>query len=815
VATTDPSQSAPRLGQVWQLPALVLGVILFGVGLYMARPAKTDHGEQWAKVLDEVQALITAGRFDTAVTGLDKLGEQVHEAPPAMQRQFQLLVGDALFLGQRSKGWSRPVNHEAIIKAYEKGQADGHGLDEPRKLRLAQTLAAMGKLEEAMAMLGDLGETGAAQRQEILKGLITTAMQRDPVKAAEVTQLINRLLDEPKLSLANEVWAVARQAELSLAGGKSASVIDMLLRRLSRLQDTPGAPVAELMVMLGRAYLSDGDSRHAERWFMQAQEKLDDGDPLNAAALVGMGRIRFAEDNPADAVSLFSDAAARFNTTDWYPEALLGRADASARLGELDKAVNDYAELTQLVRTSVAAAPLRTRLSQSLSTQYDLRFGQGDYDAALRYVDLMRMLGGSDRPSPIVLLKEAMVHEQIARQRLGLAENEDETDQTWQKLDATTRAEAMKHMMAGAEAYRAHALTVAGENPELASQSLWRAADYFDRVGDYKGAVKAFREFIDSHAEDARTLAATQRLAQAYQADGQYEQAIELYSRLIEQNPKSPEAYASLVPLARCHLARGDQYMAEAERVLRSVVTNHPALRPESQEYRQALIELGQLYYRRGSDGDYEQAIERLAEVIARYGSDQNPADHAQLQFQLADAYRKSVQQIDTKLEGSLPPSKRAEFSAERVRRLEEAGESFEAVIATLEAVPQKDLSDLQKLYLRNSYFFRADCAYALGRYDGAGGAIAMYDKAIQRYETDPASLVAMIQIVNSYGQMKQWAKARAANERAKIRLRAIPDEAFDDPNLPMSRQAWQRWLDWSTQLSGSDDDSSVSAQQP
>ncbi len=811
MANNTADNPAPRLTQLWQLPALLLGVMLFGVGLYLARPA--DHGEQWAQVLDQVQAMITAGRYDQAVTSLDNLAAQLPTAPEPLQQRFHLLVGDAIYLGQKSKGWSRPDNHESVIKAYETARELGAELDTPRRQRIALSLAATGQTKRALELLAELGEAGAGDRQEILKGLILAAMRRGDAGHKEASELIDRLLAEPRVTPANQVWAVARQAEMSMAQGQVDSVVDMLLRRITRLQDEPGAPLAELMVMLGRAYLADGDPKYAEQWFMQARQQLDEGDPLNAAALVGMGRIRFAEDNPAEAVEFFSDAADRFSTTDWFPEALLGRADSAARLGDLDKAVADYAELVKLVNTDAVAAPLRQRLGKSLDTQHDLRFGQGDYEGALRFVDLSRKLAGGRKVPPPILLKEAMAHEQIARERLGLGDGETETEQTWQKLDATTRGEAMRHMMAAAEAYRAHADAVTRDDNAAYGQSLWRAADYFDRVGDYQSAVAAFREFIGARPDDARTLTATYRLAQAHQADGQFDEAIALYNRLLEQNPKSPEAYASLVPLARCYLAKGDAHMAEAERVLRSVVTNHPALRPESQEYREALIELGQLYYRRGGEGDYESAIERLNEVIARYGGDQSPIEHAQLQFQLADAYRKSAQQLDAKLAGSLPPSRRAEFAAERVRRLEKAGESFEAVIIALEKADAAKLDELGRLYLRNSYFYRADCAYALGRYDGPGGAIAFYDKAIQRYEKDPASLVAMIQIVNSYGEMKQWDKARAANERAKVRLRAIPDEAFDDPSLPMSREAWQRWLDWSTELAGAQE--SVSAQEP
>lgn len=62
--------------------------------------------------------------------------------------------------------------------------------------------------------------------------------------------------------------------------------------------------------------------------------------------------------------------------------------------------------------------------------------------------------------------------------------------------------------------------------------------------------------------------------------------------------------------------------------------------------------------------------------------------------------------------------------------------------------------------------------------------------------------LIALIQIVNSYCELGEYDKARTANERAKVHLERIPDEAFNDPNLPMDRDHWRRWLEWTGQLS-------------
>ena len=103
-----------------------------------------------------------------------------------------------------------------------------------------------------------------------------------------------------------------------------------------------------------------------------------------------------------------------------------------------------------------------------------------------------------------------------------------------------------------------------------------------------------------------------------------------------------------------------------------------------------------------------------------------------------------------------------------------------------------------ERLKLRNAHFYIADCAYDLGDYEAA---LKLYDRARQRYPRDAASLVAMVQIVNTHMAMGALRRARTANERARRFFASVPDSAWDDPTLPMDREAWERWLDASAAL--------------
>jgi hypothetical protein len=80
-------------------------------------------------------------------------------------------------------------------------------------------------------------------------------------------------------------------------------------------------------------------------------------------------------------------------------------------------------------------------------------------------------------------------------------------------------------------------------------------------------------------------------------------------------------------------------------------------------------------------------------------------------------------------------------------------------------------------------------------------GAIAAYDAARLRYADDPASMVAMAQIVSAYAAQGRLDLARVANERAKQQLARFPESAWQNPDLPMEKRHWEAWLEARTLL--------------
>lgn len=795
MAKDGPNHSALPLSQLWQLPLLLASIVLLLVGFMLALPGEAPFSADTA--LDNVQKSVAAGAYKKALEGLREIAVSQHELTEKQQARFHLLRADALYLAGRAAGAEAERTRELIVNSYRTAESLGARLDTDRLSYLTNSLIALGQLGAALEMISAFEDDASDVRLRLLRR-ITSAMAESPEHDDEkVMQLLSQIQGDPDATRDDEIWTVARQAEMLMQRGEADAAVDQLVRHLAMLQADSDEGLSELRVLLGRAYLAEGDHQTAERLLQRAQQDLDASDPLNADVLVGLGRIRFAEDNIVEAVAHFDKVTTKYVGTSAYLEALIGKAESEARLGAFGDALADYALAVKTVeRAGAGDGEITRELASSLEGQYDLRFAQGDYERALRFIELIDPVLGEALP-PNLILKRALAHERLARKKLGL----DESDAVrgpvdLDKVDSATRAEAQRQYNLAAEAFLAHARALMIADDTAFGQSLWKAADSYDNAGERKKAIELFAEFIKGRPGDPNQLAAQYRLARAYQADGQFAAAVDLYQRLIDQHPRSGEAYASLVPLARCHVTMG--HVDQAEHVLRTVVTDHPALRPESSEYHDALIELGRLYYQRGDEGDYEKSIFRLEEAVKRYVDDPQMPE---LKFMLADAYRKSARQILEKLKEPLTPSQKAAMRTERTRRLEAALQGFDAVISAYDAVDPAKLGEVQEVYLRNSYFYRADCAYELGRYEGPDGAIALYRKAVQRYEKKPAALVALIQIVNSHCELGQFDEARIVNKKAKWYLHRIPAEAFDDPSLPMGREHWQRWLEWTGEL--------------
>lgn len=792
--------------QVWHLPVLLTGLSLFLVGLYMLTQVHRTSPDFDAFLRDTADYLL-ANNLDEAQSKLDAMQPYFAQATQGQKAEHAVLSGDLAFLKQQTLNSDAPIRLKQIIAHYDQATTLGCVLNGLRKQRLAETHVALGQIEEAMHIVEQLkGDNEPARmRYRVVRQIIERQhMHLTATNPEALASLQDRYREEiaqetdVKLRREEETWLVALRARQLIDGGDPLRANDYLSKQMIFLKDRGAGDydLMELVVLYARSFQDAGELPEARRWYLYAQSKLDPTHRLNADVLVGLGELDLSQTGDVQAAKQnFSRAESEFAEMDstrpgflTHLRALIGLGDSEAKLGADPEAIESFSRAVELLARAPDTGPLRQDLIDVVRSHYEAAYDRREYELALAYLSVVSPL--PDAPMSI-LFEFAEVHEQIAMQKQASASvDSNDPKAPTRESRRLLNQEAALHFGRSAEYYRKHAHAVTITDDQQHGRSLWKAAENFDQAQLWKDAIEVYAEYRKGRPNDPRVLEATYRLGRAYMADGQYHAASDLFRDLVENHPRGPVTYDSLVPLAQCYMAIND--IDAARRVLLLVVTQHPAITPQSPQYHDAVIELGELHYRQK---EYADAIARLDEAVQRYGESPHAAA---LRFKLADAYRQSVIEIHKELQEPMPQSKRIARQAERARRLEQAGVLFSQVIADLEARPDIDLSPGEKLCLRNSYFYRADCAYDLGNWEHA---INLYDLAAKRFDSHPASLVALVQIVNAYCEMQNYQAAAAANRRARDHLRRIPDAAFDDPSLPMSREHWRRWLEFTSEM--------------
>ena len=826
-------------GTVWHIPALVMGLLLFGLGLYLVAP--TDERPNYVAALGDVDAMIRAESEEMVQRAAETLAE-VETAfaayPPdneirALTEQYR---GDLRYLGQTLQnplGLDTEIGREnldAALGHYEAARGLGRTLD-PRSTRwTALALVQMGRDAEALDVLDRMADPSPKARTTILKQLIERQLERrsgtsraaaagdetfDPAAGAKTRLLLDRFEQENRREpdaarrTENLAWVTGLEAQFYLDLGDGGRAVDLLNQRIQRLRAAGDEDRPKLVVQLAEAYRLLGDREEATRLFRAAQRRLSPASDLNARVLVGLAEIERMVGGPEAgerAYALFDQAVTQHPTSSLLPDALTGKAEIEAERGEHVAAVANIREVVERLTGEGATARDRRRVNllDRVAARVDRAVEDDRFDDALDLLSVTEPMHGGAPPLD-VRYRTATVHEAIADQRMAHAAELDPL--TWAgpgDPPAAARrqafAEAAAHYERAADGFRGFAKDVTVTDEAAHGEALWRAGAGYDRAERWDQAITVYNDFLKERPQDGRYLQAMHALGAAYLADRQAPAAADLFERLLADHPSSRWAYESLVPLARAYTAMDRPQ--DAVRTLLRVLENHPAISTDSPIYRAALIDLGRTYYVLGEDDPvlFVRAVERLREAVDRYASTEGAVvpDGPELKYMLADSLRRSVAGIDQRLDRPLPERERLELQAERNSRLVQAERLFGETRNELEARHDAALSDLQKLYRRNAWFNGPDAAYLRGDY---AGAIDKYREAAERWQGDPAALVALVQIVNAYCELDNYAAARTANNKALVLLESMDEAAFDRPEMPMQKQHWRDWLRWSTEL--------------
>jgi tetratricopeptide (TPR) repeat protein len=559
-----------------------------------------------------------------------------------------------------------------------------------------------------------------------------------------------------------------------------------------KLEGANPADQGQFYYWLGYCDWKLGNHGEAERSMRVARDLLQVRHPLDAEAAYALGRIRQDQDDLTGAMSFYASVLQSHLDKPVAWSAKLARAICRLGMGETDAGLADLHEVVRRVEEKPAAqtTSLRQEAIAALREAEQLLSDTSRFEASLEVMSHEQRL--EPKPGPEFFGRLAQVYERLAEQ----------VEQTILDLSPQEQAaqeQRVRKLRAKAgDGYVAYSRALTLIDDKAYGQTLWKGIELYERAAEIHRVIAALRTFVDERPNDPQAPAAMLKLGHSYHATGQFDEAIKTYRDNQFRYPNSLAASKSGVPLARAYIAKGPDYYGKAEEVLLSVVENNPQVTPEAQEFRESLWELANLYYR---GGQYESAVARLEEVIQRYPGDERLG---QLRFLMADSYRKSAALLEQKIADArattAPTTKPALDVAEAMRaktqRLARAADLYARVID--EYRQRNSSQELDRLYLKLSHFYRADCMFDLGDYEEA---IRLYGDAAFRYQDDASTLAAYVQIVNANVALGRAEEAKAANERAKWLLRRMPGEAFTDSSFGGTRAHWEQWLKWSGEI--------------
>lgn len=764
--------SNSRLAHLWQAPLLLVSIGLFGTAAYLF--INPGGGLTIDQKIEVARIYLRYNRPEAALDQLNKL-ITTEKLSPQSEAKIHLLLGESLEAAQKVHGISIAANYERIIEQTRQGIAQGGKADADAYRRLAESYEALDKVPEALesyrrAMAMDPRRSPHLQRKVI-------ELQLAQPDSAPAEASVEEFLKDEKLSDGERGWGLRRKAVLLAQRGDYSDARAMLNESL-RLDSEPSAQ-GEAHYRLGYCTYRLGDAQEAERLLRVARDQLKVGHPLDADAAYLLGKIRQEQNDPKEAISFYHAVLTSHPESAVAPLARLGRGQCRIILGDDAAGLTDMHDLVSQIAADPSRQKHKPDVLAGLKQSAAILAAQEKYQGALELLAYEQSL--APVPVPDFFSRLAGVYEkraeQVERTVNDAPTSAEKIRRQQQVRDARTRA---------ADAYIAYSRSMTLLDDKAHADAMWKGVELYDRAGNLQMVTSALELFAAERPDDGQTPDALLRLGRAYQAAGLFDKAINAFQRNQLRYPQSLAASKSGVPLAQALIAKGPENNARAEKVLLGVVENNPNIGPDAEEFGQALFELSQLYYRTSR---YEEAIARLGEMTDRYPHDPRMP---QLVFLTADSYRKSAAALTEKLKDQ--KANTGEIESARKDRLNRAKKLYDQLVEMFhDATPT---SDLDKLYLKLAYFYRADCAYDVKDYEKS---IALYDQAETHYQDEASSLPALVQIVNANCELGRYAEAKRANERARTLLMRMPASAFADGAFPMPKEYWEQWLKWTS----------------
>ena len=774
-------QSQGRVSQLWQLPLLLISLALFGYAAYLFIDPKS--GPTVEERLTGAKNFVKFGRAEAGIEQLNKLLD-TNKLTREQEAQVHLALAAALDAAQKQNNLDIAANHLRIIEQIQIAMAQGAKPDADVYKRMAESYESLDRPAAALDSYRKAITLDADRSLSLQRKVIDLQLARKDIGPAEAS--LDEYLRDERIADTERAWAIGEKAQI-LIDRESFAEAKALLAQSLKLDPDP-LNQGQVNYRLGYCAWRMGDTAEAERLMRLAREQFKNRHPLDGEAAFALGKIYEARNDSKTAGAFFQDVLTNHPDAIVATPSRLGRAMSRIKTGSDLAGITDLQALVSEVQTKESRKRFTPEIVTGLRETSTILTSEAKFDLALEALTYEQTL--TPEPAASFFSRLGVVYERRADQiELTIAQGN--------AAERIKRAQQVREMRTKAgDAYIAFSRSLTLADDDAYGDALWKGVELYDRSANLQSVMSALDLFVAERPEDALAPEALLRLGRAYQAAGLFDKAVAAYQRNQFRYPQSLAASKSAVPLAQAYVAKGPESYSKAEAVLRSVVEDNPLLTPDAEEFKQALFELAQLYYRTNR---FEESVSRLEELTQRYPNDPRMG---QLLFLMGDSYRKSASLLDVKLaiassdvKDPNAPIDSAEATAAKRDRLTKARGLYDKVV-DLYRNQTAPMSDTDKLYMKLAHFYRADCLYDLGSYDDA---IRMYDAAAFRYQEDPSALAAYVQIVNSYCALGRVEEAKTANERAKWLLRRMPQESFTDGSFSMPKAYWEQWLKWTS----------------
>jgi tetratricopeptide (TPR) repeat protein len=770
------SRATHKLGQLWQLPLLLLSLVLFAVSGYLFLNA--SPGLTVRRRVEIARAYIDHERPEAALQQLNRLltGERMTQDNEA---SVHLLIAQALDSAQQQRKINIPANHLRIIEQTQLAMQMGVKSTSDIHRRLGDSFVALGRTEDAISAFRLAATMDPSRALHLRKKIVEVkTYQGDSASAAggaAAMAALDDYLASKDIADAERAWGLGEKSQILADRGDFVAARALIADAMKLDTD----PLVQAQANYRMAYCAWKLNKldDAEKLAHQARDQFHGQHPLDADAAYLLARLRQEQNDLPGALAFYEVVVQEYPESRYLLPARLGQADCYVHSAQEPLGLSELRKLVTVLAAQPPNTSLRDQAVKTLRTTSQLLVGKLNFDHALIALDLEKSL--TPNPAADLYSRVALAAQKRAEQIELIAADASPAERP--RHDQSIR----DLLNRAAEAQ----IQVARATSDI--KPFWAAIDLYTRAKNPTAATTAIELFASERPNDAGTADVLQKLAEMYSAAGANEKALVAYKQLHSKFPTSPAAQRCILPFARAYIATGAAGYPSAERLLTEYHDRNDAAKIATPETRQASLELASLLYR---TDQYEKAITILQPLLAQ-SQDQDLADHAT--FIAADSYRKTAIAIEAKIVSTASAPVAADLTAAAARKkdlLVKARGLYDQVVTRY----QKSTAtrDDQRQWERQSYFYRGDCAYEIGNYPEA---ISLYEAAAKRYQQEPAALAAFVQIVNSNWALGKTDDARIANDKAKTLLRNLPAEAFNNGSFTMPKSYWEQWLKWNS----------------